>query len=356
MKLPYKRGDSFALPLGNGQFARSCIVDCEHRVVVLAITVGADAPLVVRVSDEALILHRWKRDGRVHLSERETPHAQNAYWMHAARAERLAAAALGAPHPRERRVRVLELLGDTASQTFADIDDDAVLALTGRLDNRSIEMLCATIVDHPGVSVRLHGASAEHLPDLLATPLQRLTLTALPSSLPDAPGVRHLTLIGAMQIDQVAHAFPNLESLSIDATGAAIDIAPLRTLCGLQSFTCAGAAVDGRAFAKLRNIQALRISRVTGIHDCASLASLPLRTLALEHLHELRSLRRLNELAKLEQLQLLGTWQFDIADVEWALDLETLARAEIDIGGRRKNVELYRRASWAYPWRFPPSY
>jgi hypothetical protein len=25
-------------------------------------------------------------------------------------------------------------------------------------------------------------------------------------------------------------------------------------------------------------------------------------------------------------------------------------RAEIDIGGRRKNVELNRRARWAYPW------
>jgi hypothetical protein len=29
-----------------------------------------------------------------------------------------------------------------------------------------------------------------------------------------------------------------------------------------------------------------------------------------------------------------------------------LIRAEIDIGGRRKNVELYRRAHWAHPWPF----
>ncbi len=57
-------------------------------------------------------------------------------------------------------------------------------------------------------------------------------------------------------------------------------------------------------------------------------------------------------LQKLEQLELDGLWQFDVPDVEPLLAMPALVRAKVDIGGRRKNVELYKRARWAYPWPF----
>ncbi len=54
----------------------------------------------------------------------------------------------------------------------------------------------------------------------------------------------------------------------------------------------------------------------------------------------------------LEQLELLDLWQLELGDVMPLCELPHLVRAQIDVGGRRKNVELYRRAAWAYPW--PP--
>jgi hypothetical protein len=60
-------------------------------------------------------------------------------------------------------------------------------------------------------------------------------------------------------------------------------------------------------------------------------------------------LQRFKELA---QLELLGFWHWNLSDAMPLTERRQLVRAEIDIGGRRKNVELYRRARWAYPWPF----
>lgn len=350
MKLPYKRGDSFALPLGNGEFAESCIAECEHRVVVVSIPVGDDAPLALRVSDDALVAHRWKRMGR---SESEPVHAQNRHWISAARAERLAAAALGAPHPRARHLNVREIRNENAVRSLTAIDDDTMLALTETLKAPALEALLAALHDHPGAAVRVHGRAMDHLAALSGTPVRSLTLAQRPSTLPAFPSVRRLALIGAMTYGDLPSLFPNVTALTIDANGSAIDVRALQALGALRSLDLSsGSITDAGAFSRLQGLRALRISRVTGVREPSPLVELPLATLALEHLHELASVAALRTISTLEQLELLGMWQFDVAGVEWTLEMRKLVRAEIDIGGRRKNVELYRRAAWAYPWPF----
>jgi hypothetical protein len=353
MKLPYRRDDSFALPLGNGQFASSCIVACEHRIVVVALHVEDDIPLLLRVSDDALVLHRWKRTGRDARFSDTGARARNRHWIAPARAERLVAASLGAPHPRERKMSVLEVRSDNAARAVASLDDDTILAITGRLDRAALDALLDAVHDRPGIMVRLQHAGIEHLDELARTPMRRLTLATLPQRMPSLPGVLELTIAGAPDVAAVASACPNVSALKIVAGGVPVDLTALTALAALTSLDLSNAHVpDARPFASLQALRALRLSRVTGVSDAGAFSALRLRTVALEHLHEIRSVRELRAIETLEQLELLGLWQFEIADVEWTLERARLHRAEIDIGGRRKNVELYRRASWAYPWPF----
>ena len=55
MKLPYRVGDSFTMPIGDGSTVEARIVAHDHHTVVIAVS-----DLVLRVSDRALVLHRWK--------------------------------------------------------------------------------------------------------------------------------------------------------------------------------------------------------------------------------------------------------------------------------------------------------
>ncbi len=351
MKVPYRLGDSFALPLGNGEFARSCILHCEHRIVVVRILLRQESWLDVRVSDDALVLYRWRRDGRVDVGRAPEAKPENRYWMHAARAERLAAAALGAPHPRERKMKVREIGDRNAAIGLAELDDDCVVTITERVSNETLERVSAAIFNHPGVTIRLAGPAASQLGVVSKAPITRLSLAGPVDRLPPLEMLRHLDLTHVHQLASLAAAFPNLESLRISQRGAAVPVRDLSTLRSLRSLDLSLIHVsDAGEFAELTQLRALRLNRITGLKSADSLAMLDLRALALEHLHELERLDGLARIVPLEQLQLVGLWQFEIADVQWALDCEHLVRAEIDIGGRRKNVELYRRASWAYPW------
>jgi len=353
VKLPYRLGDSFALPLGNGQFARSCIVQCEHRVVVIRAWIGEESWLDLRVSDDAFVLHRWQRDGNIDLNGTPQPQPENRYWMHAARAERLVAAALGAPHPRERKIRVRELRDDNAAIALTELDDDCVLTLTERVSNATLERICAAIRNHPRVMIRLDGEAATQLDTLAETPVTRCSLAGSVQRIPPITTLRHLDLEDASQLDAVASAFPNLESLRVSQRGAAVNIQSLTSLRNLRSLDLSLVHVaDAACFAQLAQLRALRLNRMTGMTTMDALAPLTLRMLAVEHLYQLQRVESLARISSLEQVELRGLWQFEIAGVQWALECERLMRAEIDIGGRRKNVELYRRAHWAYPWRF----
>ncbi len=328
-------------------------MQCEHRVVVIRVAVG-DEPLDLRVSDDALVLHRWRREGRINVNDINDVRPKNVYWTHAARAERIAAAAHGAPHPRERRISVREVRDDNAADALARIDDDSIITLTECVSAKTVERLCAAIINHPGITLRLHGSAAMHLEALAAAPLARLVLAGETKRHAPIPSLRHLELAHPYDLTSIAGTYPNLVSLRLRARGARTHVGDLRELNGLRVLDLSLVRLaDADEFGELSQLVALRLNRVTGVRTTEALGALHLRTLVVEHLHELENVNDLARIESLEQLELIGLWQFDIARVEWTLDLTQLLRAEIDIGGRRKNLELYRRAQWAYPWRFP---
>ncbi|MGA7746723.1 MAG: hypothetical protein WBG27_09080 [Candidatus Aquilonibacter sp.] len=259
MKLPYRAGDSFALPLGDGTSTPATILACDHHTVDIAV-----ADMVLRgVSDRALVLHRWKV--KHHRSPSTTAlracarDDKSNRWMGPAHAERIVATHLG----------------------IADLE----------------------------------------LPPLVVRNRWNPVF---------APESRYLRIAArgcTLDPRELAQHYPRLEVLE-----------------------CSGVALTSLAFP--RSLRALRLSRIESPLDLRELAALPLRVLALEHLRHAIGTEALAGWNSLEQLEMLGFWQLELDDAMPLLELPALVRAEIDIGGRRKNVELYRRANWAYPWPF----
>jgi hypothetical protein len=255
VKLPYRAGDSFALPLGDGSTAPATILSCDHHTVDIAV-----ADLVLHgVSDRALVLHRWKvkhrHPERNDVKSRDRPNR----WLGPAHAERIVATHLG--------IANLEL---------------------------------------PPLVVRNRW---------------------IPEFPPDSRYLRIAERGRRLDPRELAQHYPLLEVLE-----------------------CSGVALSSLDFP--RSLRALRLARIVTPVDLRELATLPLQTLSLEHLRELRGVEALARWDSLEQLEMLGFWQLEREDVMPLLELRHLVRAEIDIGGRRKNVELYKRANWAYPWPF----
>jgi len=260
VKLPYRQGDSFALPLGDGSTVEAIIEDCAHHTVDIAV-----AGRRLRVGDRALVLRRWRRrHAEVHAegARRRTQYDDvlNEQWIGPAHAERIVATRLG--------IANLEL---------------------------------------PPLYVRAG--------------------TWKPAFSPDSRYVRIAERGLVLDPRTLARQYPMLEVLD-----------------------CSGIALASLEFPQ--TLRALRLARVATPVDLRALVTLPLHTLALEQLRELRGAEALGRFERLEQLEMLGFWQLDLDDVMPLVQLPRLVRAEIDIGGRRKNVELYRRATWAYPWPF----
>jgi hypothetical protein len=260
VKLPYRQGDSFALPLGDASTVDATIEACDHHTVDIAV-----AGLRLRVSDRALVLLRWKA---THRSGPST----------------------------------------TALRAYAR-DDKAINKLW--IGPAHAERIVAT---HAGV------ANLE-LPPLVVHNRWR---PAFPS---DSRYVRITERGRMLDPRELAQQFPRLEALD-----------------------CSGIALTSLEFPP--TLRALRLARITTPVDLRELAALPLHTLALEQLREVRGVEALAHWHSLEQLEMLGFWQLELDDVMPLVQLPRLVRADIDVGGRRKNVELYRRATWAYPWPF----
>ena len=141
---------------------------------------------------------------------------------------------------------------------------------------------------------------------------------------------------------------PDARFLRITGRGVTLD--PRTLSPQLEVLDCSGVTLTSLAFP--RTLRALRLAWIAAPVDLRELASLNLRTLHLEELRDVRGVDALARFTTLQQLEMLGFWQLTLEDVKPLLDLRNLLRAEIDIGGRRKNVELYKRTNWAYPWPF----
>lgn len=343
MKLPYRRGDIFALPLGDGRFASTCIAHCEHRIVTLRVT-DASGSFDVRVSDDALIERRWKPYARD--EDAEGGAVERPRWMPSAYAERCAAVRAGVDSARTRTRRIVEIAPGHALPPAFAAGDDVTFALSAPLASAQLEDLCARVASNPCVT--LGPAARTQLRPLLDAGLRRLALVGGASALPHSNALAELSVVGPVDLEAVANAFPHLERLTLIGPRD-VDLTALAACGHLRALALSGAKVSG-AFP---NVRALALARVTGIPRLDGAVTPALRTLRVDRVHDLTRLDALASCANLEQLELRGLWQFDLREAAFALDLPRLRRAEIDIGGRRKNVELYRRAAWAYPWPFP---
>jgi hypothetical protein len=247
VKLPYRLGESFALPLGDGTHVPAQILACGHHTVDIVA-----AGIALRVYDTALVEKRWRC------------------------------------HPQ----------GRSPSTPLRYARDDTV-------GPAHAERIVATRLG---------------LVDLAMPPL------VVTTAAPYVPDIRPIRIAG------------ELESVPPD----------VRVL----HVTGRDALRDPRALLRFTKLEALRLVRVDASFDLGLLRALPLRWLSLEAMRDARNVVALRDCAALEQLELLGFWQCRLGEMLPLVEWPHLVRAEIDIGGRRKNAELYRSARWAYPWPF----
>ena len=344
MKLPYKLGDIFAVPLGDGRTTRAMIVACEHRAVVLRVFDADDRTIAtLRVSDDAIVLHRWKRvaPGTVRLPVE----AENRYWMHAAAAERIAASRLGVVLALGSRARVLEVRDGVVPDPH-EIDGDTTLTWSTLLETATLERIGDVVAAKPLLRVRLASAAVAQMQHLATWPLTRLAIADTCDRVPTMQHVRELDLFAGVPLQ----SFPRVEKLRVYGRHA-FDLRDLITLPNLRhvELSCVE-AMHPNLLLNCPALRTLRLSRTTGVSKARHVALPQVQTLELDHVGELAEIAALGEMPAVEQLLLRGFWQHAIPEMEWLLVMRALKRAEIDIGGRRKNVELYRKANWAYPW------
>lgn len=113
----------------------------------------------------------------------------------------------------------------------------------------------------------------------------------------------------------------------------------------------AGVRFDSAQVSSLEKLRALRIARVEQTIDLDALRTQRITTLALEHV-TVRDFTALSQWTHLEQLELRGFWQYNVHDVQWLADFPALRRLTLDLGGRRKNAEIYRGLRVAHAWPF----
>lgn len=281
MKLPYRAGDYFALPLGDGSFARAQIVRARHHVVDVAVDGHA-----VRTIDRALVLRRWRGFGHGAVLVDGEPSNLASVWT-PAHAERFFAGREWAP--------LVIHEGRFTPDYACARDDDELRVLAAR-------------------------------------------------------GVESLVIAGRVRVETIAALFPRLRALRIAVRDMCVDARDLVYCSSLEVLDCSGVTLaHAETLAGLTRLGALRIARVRAF-DVRRLDGVRAAALAFESIGDLRDVRALATREDLVQLELLDLWPCELGDVMPLVDLPNLIRAEIDIGGRRKNVELYRRANWAYPF------
>lgn len=344
MKLPYADGDIFAIPLGDGRTTPAMIVASDYRLVILRVfDVDGGTVATLRVSSDAIHALRWRRID--HGDVRLPVEAENREWMHAARAERIAGSRLGVALPIVERARFLEVR-DGALPAIEELDGDTTLAWSTRLATHTLERIGDLVARKPTLRVRLTNAAVEQLAHLATWPLERLAIDGTCARMPTMESVRELDLFCAMPVRH----FPRITKLRVYGR----QTFDLRELLAPASLTHAElTSVHVEHPNRLLNcpaLRTLRFSHANGLGKARHLALPQIQTLELDYVGELSEIAALGEMQQLEQLQLRGFWQHEIPEMEWLFAMRQLKRATIDIGGRRKNIELYRRANWAYPW------
>lgn len=350
MKKSYHEGTWFDVPLGDGQRAHAVLLRDRHHVLDIAVYApDGSYAWSGTVSDRGLLLQRW-RHVHHHAPPPAAPEVVTTHrFLRTAHAERTIARACGVAVPDDAPLRAYDF-GRVRHQTQHETFD--VLQWRDALDVgplREVEAWCA----RGGSAIRLYGDAVDDLETIAGFGVRSLALGDAPQELHAMPSVEHLCLEVEIDLHRVAAAFPNLRSLRVAARDKTIDVAPLASCLQLAKLDCSHVSVAGYdAMRDLKNLRALRLCRIENFRDVAPLDGLALETLALEDQAALPTLAPLGAMTALEQVELRGLWQFNVDEMLWLYDLPKLRRVTVDIGGRRKNAELYRRANWACAWPF----
>ncbi|MGA8534392.1 MAG: hypothetical protein WB615_09830 [Candidatus Tumulicola sp.] len=277
-----------------------------------------------------------------------------------------------------KRHCVRDLHGPVDEAALTALPYDACLQWRRPLPAGDLARVVRWLSVRPNAALRLYGAACEQIETLAAGVFlpARLTLEAarLSASVPALPGVRDLALEGTpADPAAVLAAAPALETLQVDCCGGAFDLAVLANVPNLQRLSLAAARVGGvvpwPAAASLRAVElrncnaasvagvlalpglrALRLSAIGRLRSIEALAGhASLRALCLESLVHLDSLQALATLPALESLDIAGLWQFSVAEAGFMTSMSGLRRLAVDIGGRRKNVEIYKKLQLPKP-------
>ncbi|MDP9024293.1 MAG: leucine-rich repeat domain-containing protein [Candidatus Eremiobacteraeota bacterium] len=297
---------------------------------------GASPVASLAVSDRALVLARW-RSIKPNV-EPPVLRVENSAWMSAAMAERTIAKRMG---------RLPFVARDINVRDIGDGNAPCGSFLTWRepLDRSTLRLVRKHVDADPECTVRIYGRATAQLAELEEWPLKRLRIYGDPKDV-RMESVTELHLESAVDTGRALQCFPNVSTLRLAARGLHFDGATA-TATNVRVLDLSGLARASnlRALPSLRH---LRLVRVAAVPD---LTGLKLRTLTVDDV-AVASLDALQTMVELEQLELRALWQLRIEDAKGLLALPNLVRGSIDIGGRRKNIEIYRHARWAYPWPF----
>lgn len=385
VKRDYREGDWFGVPLGDGRTAAGIIAAGTRNVLSGYFFSGPEgtpsrAILACRFYDEALHEERWPvLRAQPRFDPAEWPkldgNAYEARRVEASVASRLA----GLPAARPRAI-VWDVRSPVDPVRFDALAAGARVRLQWRspLDGGALTAVREACARLPDASVRLYGQAMAQLTEVSAWPQVR-AIAADGAGFDGVPfaHVRALALDGVpASLASIAERVPELRNLRIDARGATLRLGELANVARLESLEivnaqCEGAASlaslsslrslhvgdatvdDPNAIFALETIETLRLASVSEIRSIDALRGRDrLRTLALENLTHVDDVAALASLPLLESLTLTGMWQLHPAGVAFVAELPQLHRLDIDIGGRRKNLEIYRRRPFAYPLPF----
>lgn len=248
------------------------------------------------------------------------------------------------------------------------------------LDPGELDAIARWARGRGGASIHLHGAAVAQLDAVLnAVPVAALDLDATRIANPPrhAERVRELVLRGVPhRADDTLSSFSAVRTLRLDARGETFEMGALEALPALRCCSIASASLRGcariervRTLAALElvrsrvdsidpllrhpGIVALRLASVERVTSLAALrAHARLQSLAVESLLHLESLQPIATLQHLETLAIGGLWQFNVGDALFIAGMRGLRALSLDIGGKRKNVEITKLRGLPEPARF----
>jgi len=358
MSREYRSGEWFAVPIGGRSPVAALVLRLAPRVAGAYVFPEAygearasEALWAGRVYDRGLRERRWTRIGRLRGFDEAAWPAPRGEVLDAALFEPAIVAALaGQTFERPRRA-IYDLQPPFGAARLATLPPDAVVQWRRELSGGDLELVSRAFAARADLTVRLYGRASSQLGDVRpAIPATRWQF---------GDGVRELA-IGAQALAIRLHGDEldartiegalQLRSLTVSA-GTLVNAAALRDFPRLEKLDLVGVRVDDAdAIFTLPNVVALRCKRVERVTSLAALARHPtLRFLALEELTHVDDLRALATIPHLESLEISGAWQFEIEDLSFLRSMPQLERLRVDIGGMRKNAEIYAWRPFAVP-------